>query len=923
MQSQWNAFALATQGRWSAMWDRATHVPRRIYGEGIEAPYTVNDANVAAAFARDFLADHLSLLAPGSTIQDFSLVSNQERHGTRVVGFVQSHQGLRVYGGQVSFRFKSDRLVAIGSEALPNIQIDATHARIAVINAPLVATRAISTHAESARATDFGDVIILPLVANHRVLGYRKVVPITVAAERPLGSWQVYVDASSGDLVGTMQTLLFANGNVSYNAPVRRPGAQRIDYPVGLTIVRADGVDVTTTAGGELSWAGNAAASAVTTTTGTFTDVNNVAGDDDTAMFTIAPDGVITWDARADEFIDAQITTYVHAQIVKEFARTLAPELAFLDRVQIANVNIDDTCNAFSDGNTINFFRANAQCANTGRLPDVIYHEFGHSLHANSVIEGVGAFNGAHSEGLSDFLAASITGDPAMGRGFFQSNAPLRHIDPVGMENRWPEDIAGSHHTGLIFAGAMWDLRKMLIQKYGTEEGKALVNRLFYATLERATDIPSTYVEVLVEDDDDGNLANGTPNVCDINAAFGAHGLRNLDIALSPLAAQLPDAGGYPIEVALSGLYPNCPGDQIESVTVGWKLENSEDDLSLIEMTANNNGDGFVGLIPSINDGNIVDYQVQVTLADLTTLKFPNNPADRLYQFYVGETIDLYCTNFDTDPFSEGWAHELVAGDAAGDDWSWGPPMAPAASGDPPAAFLGTNVLGNNLGGEGKNGLYQADTQTFIRSPTIDVMNYSDVHLQYRRWLTVEDGFFDTASILVGNQLAWTNLNSDMGNSSAIHHQDREWRFHDVPISQFARNKKVDLRFQIKSDAGLQMGGWNIDELCVVANVNSICGDGTVSGAEDCDDGAANSDTQANACRSDCRMPICGDGVTDSGEQCDDANTDQLDGCTNDCTLPTDDGGCGCQSGGDGKNGLGLLLFLAAIGLLGRRRRIG
>jgi len=47
------------------------------------------------------------------------------------------------------------------------------------------------------------------------------------------------------------------------------------------------------------------------------------------------------------------------------------------------------------------------------------------------------------------------------------------------------------------------------------------------------------------------------------------------------------------------------------------------------------------------------------------------------------------------------------------------------------------------------------------------------------------------------------------------------------------------------------------------------CGDGVVEELEECDEGAANSDSAANACRSDCRLPRCGDFVVDSGEECD------------------------------------------------------
>lgn len=47
------------------------------------------------------------------------------------------------------------------------------------------------------------------------------------------------------------------------------------------------------------------------------------------------------------------------------------------------------------------------------------------------------------------------------------------------------------------------------------------------------------------------------------------------------------------------------------------------------------------------------------------------------------------------------------------------------------------------------------------------------------------------------------------------------------------------------------------------------CSNGILEGGEACDNGAFNSDTTANSCRTDCAFPSCGDGVTDSGEDCD------------------------------------------------------
>ncbi len=69
-----------------------------------------------------------------------------------------------------------------------------------------------------------------------------------------------------------------------------------------------------------------------------------------------------------------------------------------------------------------------------------------------------------------------------------------------------------------------------------------------------------------------------------------------------------------------------------------------------------------------------------------------------------------------------------------------------------------------------------------------------------------------------------------------------------------------------------------------------VCGNGILEAGEVCDDGVDNSDTNPNACRTDCTLPFCGDGVHDTEtEACDDgeANSDTVpNACRTDCTLP-------------------------------------
>lgn len=68
-------------------------------------------------------------------------------------------------------------------------------------------------------------------------------------------------------------------------------------------------------------------------------------------------------------------------------------------------------------------------------------------------------------------------------------------------------------------------------------------------------------------------------------------------------------------------------------------------------------------------------------------------------------------------------------------------------------------------------------------------------------------------------------------------------------------------------------GNANDNDDCLNSCEAPTCGDGILwdegTGTEECDDGAANSDTDANACRTNCQAASCGDGIVDAGETCD------------------------------------------------------
>jgi MYXO-CTERM domain-containing protein len=215
--------------------------------------------------------------------------------------------------------------------------------------------------------------------------------------------------------------------------------------------------------------------------------------------------------------------------------------------------------------------------------------------------------------------------------------------------------------------------------------------------------------------------------------------------------------------------------------------------------------------------------------------------------------------------------------------------------GDPKTAFDGSNVFGIDLGAD--DGLYTPRATMSATSPEIDLQGNTNVRLQYYRWLNVEDGVYDQATIYANDTAVWTNFASQgMPTSDEINHTDKEWRFQDVDLSAQAASGKITLKYELKSDPGLELGGWTMDDVCIVAVGKTGSG-------------------------------LCGNGTVDTGETCDDGNTTDGDGCSSTCQDETtnpgggkDGGGC-CSVGSSPTGALALGLLTLGLVFVRRRRR--
>ncbi len=259
---------------------------------------------------------------------------------------------------------------------------------------------------------------------------------------------------------------------------------------------------------------------------------------------------------------------------MKEKIRYYQPGLAYwVDGKLRANGNINSTCNAYWDGSSVNFYKSGGGCSNTGELAAVILHETSHGLDDHDQ-NGFSADEGS-GEAYADTGAFLMTHSSCIGHNFRpgvpcslgcdSSCTGVRDVDTAedvtvwNIESspadcdRWSCPYWGymgpmgyeGHCESLIASQAWWDAIKAVRNEVGDDTGWVWADRLWYiglAVFDRAYQLVSggrcnpgaqvngcnsdSYYNVLLGiDDDDGNLANGTPHGCRIWEQFNAHGI--------------------------------------------------------------------------------------------------------------------------------------------------------------------------------------------------------------------------------------------------------------------------------------------------------------------------------------------------------------------------------------------------------------
>ena len=553
----WREFQVANGAAWTAEWNPATGTPEAIYGQGLKVADRLATLASARARSEAVLADHADLLGRG----DSTFV---ERTGTRIrhlyyFVYKQQYKGLDVRGGRADTRINTRGVVAMfGSTAVPIPKGFSTQPAIAADVAMRTAWHEVAAQAPADDAVAPRLVIWADTHAKTPTtprLAWK--VQILVAGTTTAGA--AFVDAVTGayfDFEDHVHYCAVCNKNHVRHAhrKVAAPAAAKVEVvpaakagqmaltgtvmgwcntsgnanaaltnvPLGNLLVTSSAGNAYTDAQGKFSipYTGTAAVLVSATLQGRYSRRVRVSqGTQLAASSMVTPGTAATIQfgtSTMGEFDRSQTTTYYWTNDTWVFSRGEVPAnnsqfntLAGMN----PRVNISSSCNAYYTGYTTNFYASSSSCNNTA-FSSVIIHEWGHGFD-----DAWGSINRTDglSEGWADVLSIARLMDPVVGR-FFQKNGGI--VRTATNTRTYPVNSTSVHTQGQVWMGWFWDLRNNLVASKGQAAGEALAIDIVIPTIVAdSSNMAAQIRSVFLQDDDDGNLNNGTPNYADLEKA--------------------------------------------------------------------------------------------------------------------------------------------------------------------------------------------------------------------------------------------------------------------------------------------------------------------------------------------------------------------------------------------------------------------
>ncbi|MGC8762713.1 MAG: hypothetical protein ACP5VN_03625, partial [Acidobacteriota bacterium] len=592
----WDRFLSENGLGWTATVDRRTGTLALAEGEGL--PWVPGSGNslrkadiraylgssgkvneqVLLRRAAEFMAANQPLF--GASPEEFDLTPANVFKVEDYLWFLtlpRRFAGIPVEKSYAVFRVNHGNLIQFGGEFLGPITVD-PKPYVSVETAREILAGYIGGFEDGDVWVNDGSLSFLPVAGGDASeslgsgIAWRLVYTLAFRREGVMGTWEAKIDAHTGEVV------LFRDAN-EYGSVTG--GIYPNSYLDTEVIRPLPWITVTnsttkyTDLGGNYSYAGGTASCALT---GKYVKVVDSCGSSSLSTSTSPGDLAFSKSTGTDcttpgvggaGNTHAARSTYYHLTQWKLKAQSWLPSNTWLTGQLTDNVNLNQTCNAYWNGSSVNFFKSGGGCANTGELPTVFLHEVGHGLDSN---DGGPSSDIGTGETYADTNSFLMTHDSCVGTGFFTSGskcsgygdactscAGIRDVDyakhtsntphtplnftkpncPTSTSYKGPCGREG-HCESYPLSEALWDLaaRDLPSAGYSAATSWQIVERLFY--LSRSTSgsgftcntstfasdgcgTSNWYKTFLAVDDDNGNLNDGTPHMQAIYNAFNRH----------------------------------------------------------------------------------------------------------------------------------------------------------------------------------------------------------------------------------------------------------------------------------------------------------------------------------------------------------------------------------------------------------------
>ncbi len=475
-----------------------------------ETEEEISMENAGLRAIKVFLDNTKSLGIEDDKFIHFDVSRVRERNGLYFVELSQNFNGLPVDDATSTVVLRKDgSVVSITNNVVfPNTST----------SPKITEKRAIKIAKEKIYWNDMTDKLMeLKLALFQEKLAYR----VQLSTFNPMGEWTVYIDAENGELLNYYNEISFAEyvPVVIKGAVLPKHATSQVEYlPLPKIFVSTkDELFVTDEAGKAiLEVLGNFDVTLESPTYIVRTD------DEYMPEFSFQP----TLDA-VEYILDRTMSSlpitnvFYHVGSIENYFASLGQKKNEKQLSVTVNSSLVDAylrgCGSWYNAklHTIELGRGGCGNGNFSLSSDVIYHEYAHGA-VNSIyyLKNIpGSESGALNEALADYFAVSKNNDPLFGE---QSLARVRNIkNNLTLHSDWTGNL---HQDSLIISGALWDMR----EKLGQETADQLIfDALFF--------YPQSFEDMLysliLADDNDRNVHNGTPHLQEILNAFNKHGI--------------------------------------------------------------------------------------------------------------------------------------------------------------------------------------------------------------------------------------------------------------------------------------------------------------------------------------------------------------------------------------------------------------